>query len=65
MQSNRVPYESVTISGMQAGDLSFALWDASTASYRRIAWDTLEFIPEPATIALLGFGGMALLRRKK
>ena len=62
---NRVPYESVTVSGMQAGDLAFALYDWSSASYRRVAWDTLEFIPEPMTIALLGFGGLALLRRKK
>ncbi|MFH1616687.1 MAG: PEP-CTERM sorting domain-containing protein [Planctomycetota bacterium] len=62
---NRVPYESVTISGMQAGDLSFGMIDWSDASYRRIAWDTLEFIPEPATISLLTIGGLVLLKRRK
>jgi len=64
---NRIPYESVTINNMQAGDLSFVLADTSGAAYNRIGWDTLEFtlVPEPTTIVLLGIGALTMLRRRK
>lgn len=29
------------------------------------AWTTMEIVPEPATIALFGLGGLALLRRRR
>jgi hypothetical protein len=58
-------YESVTISGYQAGDLEFYLWDQFQHSYSWVVWDTLEFIPEPMTISLLGLGALAFIRKRK
>jgi hypothetical protein len=40
-------------------------FDSSTTSVGKYYIDNVQLIPEPTTIALLGLGGLALLRRKR
>jgi hypothetical protein len=41
------------------------LYDSAGTTGTVLGTETIQVIPEPATIALLGLGGLLLMRRRK
>jgi hypothetical protein len=50
--------------GLADDNISYATL-INTSSYDWISVDNFTFVPEPATICMLGFGALSLIRKKK
>lgn len=67
------PAYSVTsaggVTGIEAGDVSISgstlTWDLNNTRWDQGSTATITFVPEPAGVALLGFGALGLLRRRR
>ncbi len=58
-------WSTVEFVGLAAGTYYVKLYDSAGQSGTVLDTETIVVLPEPATIALLGLGGLLLMRRRK
>jgi len=64
MNRNDIMDQTISISGVVFNQATF-FYDTTVAYGMAEIVDNIQFIPEPATMSLLGLGALSLIRRKK
>ena len=58
-------FQSWDGTNINAADDAFCRWTGSAWQFSGGTWEHVRLVPEPATVAMLGLGGLALLRKRK
>lgn len=58
-------WSTVEFVGLAAGTYTVKLYDSAGQGGTVLDTETITVVPEPATVALLGLGGLLLMRRRK